>query len=125
VDGHRPERFALVEYTPPPPPEVRREPRNGRGLLAVRVLRPPLGLEVIGQEQPQEVRTIVSDESEKRPRIEGPVKVASGPWGLEEGWWTEDPVGREYWDVELAGGGIYRIYRDRASGEWFADGIYD
>ena len=33
----------------------------------------------------------MSDESEKRPRVEGPVKVASGPWGLEEGWWTEDP----------------------------------
>lgn len=125
VDGHRPERFSLVEYTPPPPPEVRREPRTGRGLLAVRVLRPPLGLEVISEdEQPVEVRTLVRDESEKRPRIEGRVKVASGPWGLEEGWWTEEPTGRDYWDVELAGG-IYRIYRDRATGEWFADGIYD
>jgi hypothetical protein len=60
VDGHRPERFSLVEYTPPPPPEVRREPRTGR----------------------------------------------------------------DYWDVELPGG-IYRIYRERATGEWFADGIYD
>jgi protein ImuB len=127
VDGHRPERFSLVEYTPPPPPEVRREPRTGRGLLAVRVLRPPLGLEVIAEDesQPVEVRTVVSDESEKRPKIEGRVKVASGPWGLEEGWWTEEPTGRDYWDVELAGGGIYRIYRDRGTGEWFADGIYD
>ncbi|MEA2560767.1 MAG: protein ImuB [Acidobacteriota bacterium] len=125
VDGHRPERFSLVEYTPPPPPEVRREPRAGRGLLAVRVLRPPLGLEVISQDQqPVEVRTLVQDESEKRPRIEGRVKVASGPWGLEEGWWTEEPTGRDYWDVELTGG-IYRIYRDRATGEWFADGLYD
>ncbi|MFP5284747.1 MAG: hypothetical protein ACLGI9_03320, partial [Thermoanaerobaculia bacterium] len=125
VDGHRPERFSLVEYTPPPPPEVRREPRSGRGLLAVRVLRPPLGLEVISEdEQPVEVRTLVRDESEKRPRIEGRVKVASGPWGLEEGWWTEESTGRDYWDVELAGG-IYRIYRDRATDEWFADGIYD
>ena len=125
VDGHRPERFSLVEYTPPPPPEVRREPRAGRGLLAVRVLRPPLILEVISEDQqPVEVRTLVQDESEKRPRVEGRVKVASGPWGLEEGWWTEEPTGRDYWDVELTGG-IYRIYRDRATGEWFADGIYD
>jgi len=125
VDGHRPERFSLVEYTPPPPPEVRREPRAGRGLLAVRVLRPPLGLEVISDDrQPVEVRTLVQDESEKRPRVEGRIKVASGPWGLEEGWWTEEPTGRDYWDVELTGG-IYRIYRDRGTGEWFADGIYD
>jgi protein ImuB len=125
MDGHRPERFSLVEYTPPPPPEVRREPRAGRGLLAVRVLRPPLGLEVISaDEQPMEVRTLIHDEAEKRPRIEGRVRVASGPWGLEEGWWTEEPTGRDYWDVELPGG-IYRIYRERATGEWFADGIYD
>lgn len=125
MDSHRPERFSLVEYTPPPPPEVSREPRTGRGLLAVRVLRPPLGLEVLsGDQGPLEVRTLVHDESEKRPRIEGRVKVASGPWGLEEGWWTEEPTGRDYWDVELTGG-IYRIYRDRVTGEWFADGIYD
>ncbi|HYL06607.1 MAG TPA: DNA polymerase Y family protein, partial [Thermoanaerobaculia bacterium] len=41
VDGHRPERLALVEYAPPPPPlapDTRRDPRRtmGRGLLAVR-----------------------------------------------------------------------------------------
>lgn len=127
VDGHRPERFALVEYAPPPPPEVRREPRTGRGLLAVRVLRPPLGLEVIAEDdaRPLEVRTPANEESERRPKLEGRVKVASGPWGLEEGWWTDDPTGRDYWDVELAGGGIYRIYRERTTGEWFADGIYD
>jgi hypothetical protein len=51
--------------------------------------------------------------------------VASGPWRLESDWWEEDPARRDYWDVELAGGGLYRIFRDRDSGEWFADGMYD
>jgi protein ImuB len=134
VNGHRPERFTLVEYTPPSPPEVRREPRSGRGLLAVRVLRPPLELEVITQGNngeddpalpPVEVRAVVSDETARRVKIEGTVKVASGPWGLEEEWWTEEPAARDYWDVEIAGSGIYRIYRDRATGSWYADGIYD
>lgn len=132
VNGHRPERFSLVEYTPPPPPEVRREPRTGRGLLAVRVLRPPLELEVItggdgdgATLPPAEIRAVVNDETARRVKIEGTVKVASGPWGLEEEWWTEDPAGRDYWDVEIAGSGIYRIYRDRATGSWYADGIYD
>ncbi len=101
-----------MEFTPPPPPEVRREPRAGRGLLAVRVLRPPLEIEVItrgdGPEgsarlAPLEIRTPASEEAAKRPRVEGEVKVASGPWGLEEDWWADDPVGRDYWDVELAG----------------------
>lgn len=135
VDGHRPERFALVEFTPPPPPEVRRAPRPGRGLLAVRVLRPPLSVEVLTggtkadappeEAMPVEVRPVVTEETEKRPKIEGAVKVASGPWGLEDGWWSEAPADRDYWDVELAAGGIYRLYRDRATGDWFADGIYD
>ena len=138
MDGHLPERFSLVEFAPPPPPEVRRTPRPGRGLLAVRVLRPPVPLEVLTEQLPPavpadealpvEVRPVAGEETEKRPKIEGAVKVASGPWGLEDGWWSDAPgerSDREYWDVELAAGGLYRLYRDRATGEWFADGIYD
>ena len=59
------------------------------------------------------------------PAISGRVRVASGPWSLEEGWWTESPVDRDYWDVELSDGALYRIYRERRGGAWFADGIYD
>ncbi|HEY3568629.1 MAG TPA: hypothetical protein VGP73_11910, partial [Thermoanaerobaculia bacterium] len=133
VDGHRPERFALVDFSPPPPPESRREPRAGRGLLAVRVLRPPVEIEVLtsgaGEGAPEappvEIRSTSRAEEEKRPRVEGAVKVASGPWGLEEEWWADDPAGRDYWDVEIAGRGLYRIYRERATGAWYADGIYD
>jgi protein ImuB len=130
VDGHRPECFSLIPFAPPPPPEVRREPRPGRGLLAVRVLRPAVALEVITKEgeepdpAPVEIRSLASEDEKKRLRIEGRVKVAAGPWGLEEGWWTEDPTGRDYWDVELTGG-IYRIFHERQTGEWFADGVYD
>jgi protein ImuB len=133
VDGHRPERFALVDFSPPPPPETRREPRAGRGLLAVRVLRPPVEIEVLTASAdegdpgapPVEIRSTPRAEEEKRPRVEGAVKVASGPWGLEEEWWADDPAGRDYWDVEIAGRGLYRIYRERATGAWYADGIYD
>jgi len=132
TDGHRPERFALVDFSPPPPPEVHREPRAGRGLLAVRVLRPPIEIEVLtageagtAAASPIEIRATVHAEEAKRPRIEGTVKVASGPWGLEEDWWADDPAGRDYWDVEIAGRGLYRIYRERATGVWYADGIYD
>lgn len=138
--GHRPEGFELVDFAPPPPPEVRRTPRSGRGLLSVRVLRPPLPLEVLtgaggegeapeapeaALQAPAEVRSPVDDATAKRLRIEGKVKVAAGPWGLEEEWWEESPTGRDYWDVELAGGGIYRLFRERESGDWFADGVYD
>ena len=104
---------------------------QGRGLLAVRTLRPPVPVEVLHGEavgrsrQPVEVRTVVAEETAKRPRVQGRVRIASGPWRLEERWWEEQPVARDYWDVELADGGLYRLYRDRASGDWFVDGIYD
>jgi hypothetical protein len=44
---------------------------------------------------------------------------------MEEGWWSDAPADRDYWDVELLDGTLYRIYRDRKNGTWFADGIYD
>jgi protein ImuB len=129
-DGHRPERVALVEYRPPPPPRVRPAPAGSvRGLLAVRVLRPPVELEVLtanggdsAAATPPRPATLRSPRGEG---IGGTVRVASGPWAMEDGWWTESPAEREYWDVELADGALYRIYRDRTSGDWFADGIYD
>lgn len=130
VDGHRPERFELVEYDPPPPPKEIGEPEPGYGLMAVRVLRPPLAVEVLTDEQgttarPVEIRQRIDDRSDRRPRITGRVRIASGPWALEERWWSEAPLDRDYWDVELSSGGLYRIFRDNRSREWFADGIYD
>ena len=134
ANAWRPESMGLTAYQPPPPPELElREPEaQGRGLLAVRTLRPPLPVEVLhGEpagargEQPAEVRAVVAEETAGRPRVVGRVRVASGPWRLEEEWWQEHPVTRDYWDVELSDGGLYRLYRDRGSGDWFVDGIYD
>ncbi|HQR66145.1 MAG TPA: hypothetical protein PLB02_02015, partial [Thermoanaerobaculia bacterium] len=133
VDGHRPERFALVPWAPPPPPVERRPPREGRGLLAVRVLRPALPLEVILDEdggasrlpRPVSLRMLANETAKGMPEIAGAVRVASGPWHLEEAWWTGGGVARDYWDVELAAGPLCRIYRDTKSGDWFADGVYD
>ncbi|HEX2254432.1 MAG TPA: DNA polymerase Y family protein [Thermoanaerobaculia bacterium] len=156
VDGHRPESFALVPFDPPPPPEVTPAPRarsgegagtdgaadgsaggtgdataggtrrDGRGLLAVRVLRPAVELEVLVDEtHPRSLAPVLREETAGRPQVQGRVRVASGPWTLEDEWWSEAPVARDYWDVELATGGIYRIYRDRTTGDWFADGVYD
>lgn len=147
VDGHRPERFALIDYNPPAAPDIRPEVSRSRGLMAVRVLRPPLPVEVVtttaavtwstadstdsptpdatDSERPVEILSVVREGSDKEPSIQGRVRVASGPWRLEEAWWSRDPVDRDYWDLELTDGGIYRLYRERRSGQWYADGIYD
>ena len=136
IDGHRPERFTLSGFAPPSPPRMRPAPREGRGLLAVRVLRPPVALEVHtedrhpspsgrgsrGEGRPTALKTLSPDAA---PPISGAVRVCAGPWSLEDGWWGDAPADRDYWDVELSDGGLYRIYRDRAAGAWFADGVYD
>jgi hypothetical protein len=150
IDGHLPERYQTESFNPPPAPKLRQPPRGGRGLLAVRVLRPPVPIEVITEgardtgyaarsetdrvaETPAAYSTplasmrIISLASEPgaTPRVQGLVRVVAGPWTLEDGWWSNKPVERDYWDLELSGGGLFRVYRDRKSGEWFADGMYD
>jgi hypothetical protein len=124
----------LKSYAPPPAPLARPTARAGRGILTVRVLRPPLPLEVIvgaasaaaeSTGSPSQVRTPGGAASAQRLQIDGAVRVASGPWHMEESWWNDPPTSREYWDVELLQGGLYRLYRDRATGDWFADGVYD
>jgi len=160
VDGHLPERYGVAPFDPPPAPKLRREPKNGRGLLAIRVFRPPVPLEVITEEvndsensqfsilnsqlpsqtqsdtecdvtqnlklKTENLRLVsVTSETGATPRIQRLIRIAAGPWSLEDGWWNERPVKRDYWDVELSGGRLYRIYRDHESGEWFADGMYD
>jgi hypothetical protein len=146
VDGHRPERFDSVPFDPPPPPRLQKPPRRGRGLLVVRALRPPVPLEVITEElppprlprsTPRHLPSLPrgwprppglrpsSRRSTGRPEDPGPGEVAAGPWSLEEGWWTAEPVERDYWDVELSGGGLYRIFAPALPGEWFADGMGD
>ncbi len=113
VDGHLPERHAVGDFAPPPPPDTRRPPPRARGLLAARTFRPPIPVEVI-----TEGEKIASLRGEN---IEGSVRVCSGPWRIEEGWWREAPSEREYWDVELWGGGIYRLYQAASNSDWFVD----
>lgn len=122
VDGHLPERHAIADYAPPPPPDARRKPAKSRGLLAVRVFRPPVPVEVITREVDGEIQiTAINGEGD----ISGEVRVSSGPWQIEEGWWKEAPADRDYWDAELIRGGIYRLYRDERGGSWFVDARYD
>ena len=144
IDGHRPERFTDTGYAPPPPPHTRLAPREGRGLLGVRVLRPAVALEVLTSPDVgaglAPARSSTSDARagghkgrpyelksapDAAPPISGSVRVAAGPWSLEDGWWTEAHADRDYWDVELSDGGLYRIYREREADAWFADGVYD
>ena len=95
----------------------------------MRTLRPPVEVEVLTAAgdapcpAPVKINPLPTDE--RHVRIEGEVRTAAGPWEIEEGWWREAPALRDYWDVELRNGAVCRIYRDRGSERWFADGVYD
>jgi protein ImuB len=56
----------------------------------------------------------------------GRVHMAAGPWRTSGRWWALDRSrwDRDEWDVELADG-VYRLARDRASGQWAIEGVLD
>jgi protein ImuB len=51
----------------------------------------------------------------------------AGPWHSSGRWWALDRTNwdRDEWDVELAGGGCYRLARDRKTGNWEIEGEID
>ncbi|HJT17300.1 MAG TPA: hypothetical protein VJ853_07925, partial [Thermoanaerobaculia bacterium] len=98
------------------PPDTRRTPPRARGLLAAHIFRPPIPAEVITNGA-----AITSVRGEN---IEGDVRLSSGPWQIEQGWWSERPHVRQYWDVELDRG-VYRLYHDDVERKWFVDARYD
>ncbi len=129
VDSHEPGRFELAPFEALEPKEPM--PKEGQAIPAarpfsVRTLRPPLPLEVLVENgRPVSVSPLHTEAGTAPVSIRGRLRFASGPWRLEEGWWTEAPLDRDYWDVELAKGGVCRVFRDARNGEWFADGLYD
>ncbi|MGH7894359.1 MAG: hypothetical protein ACREQL_06800, partial [Candidatus Binatia bacterium] len=117
IDSHRPGDAAVAPFTLP----ASTLPANGSGetscCLVIRALRPPQPLEVFTErDAPSFVRGV---------GLGGRVVGAAGPWRVAAAWWDDAPVVRDYYDLELTDGGIYRCFRDRRSGEWFVDGTYD
>jgi hypothetical protein len=125
IDAHRPERFGLEEYHPPPapllPPSVQPQP----AMTAIRVIRPAMLLAVSVSDawpwEPVRIQTVGSGSI----HVQGAVRFAAGPWKMEDVWWDPRGTSREYWDVELVSGGLLRIYQDLVNKKWLIDGLYD
>jgi protein ImuB len=122
VDSHRPEALALVPFDPPHvqtsgQPHARALPPDGSCRLALRAIRPPRPIQVFDSGgQPDFVRG---------DGLGGRVVALAGPWRLAGEWWTEARFARDYYDMSLSDGGVYRIYRDRKTARWFVAGEYD
>lgn len=131
--GHRPDEMSVAPFAPsegsvePPRPTAVREDL----LPALRAIRPPIPADVY-----LECGRIAYV---RAPGLAGRAVVSSGPWRIETEWWNDSPCRRDYYDIQLSDGGVYRLYRDlgRApaealapgsaptGGRWFVDGSYD
>jgi protein ImuB len=119
LDSHKPESFQVL------PSNAEREATGTtttpKPRCVVRVFRPPLAARV---ELNCDVPVAIAFSGTR-----GKIMTASGPWRSSGSWW--DKAGewqREEWDVELSsngGTGVYRIFRELPSGEWFVEGMYD
>lgn len=49
-----------------------------------------------------------------------PVEAVRESWLVEDGWWTDAPLRRRYWEVVTAGGRDVVVYRDLVGGRWFS-----
>lgn len=123
VDSHRPGAAQVAPFVlgaanaPPASPAPVSADAASACRLVIRTLRPPRTVEVFcDRDRPDFVRG---------QGLGGRVVGAAGPWKIAAEWWSEVGFVRDYYDLELSDGGIYRCYRDRGSDQWFVDGIYD
>src|SRR5207244_7370378 len=104
VDSHRPGAARTAPFALPPAEPPDRPPADSVCRLVVRALRPPRPVEVFTERgEPVFVRG---------EGLGGRVVGAAGPWRVVAEWWSEDGVARDYYDLELTDGGVYRCYRE-------------
>jgi protein ImuB len=100
-------------------PELRNSYRPGWSLpdspLAFRYFRPPI---------PAQVETDNGIPKHLYTRLfKGKIIQIAGPWRSSGEWWLADPWNRDEWDLTLADGALFRIFR--AESRWFLEGSYD
>jgi protein ImuB len=99
-------------------------------VVALRRFRHPLPIRVhVKQGKPSTLSIF------KRGLSGGAVNASAGPWRTSGGWWESGrlepgarrlkPWDRDEWDVALADGPAYRLFRERHTDEWFLEGVVD
>lgn len=118
MDSHRPGDAGVAPFTLDGPAAPSSDDGAAAACrLVIRALRPPRPLEVFTErDAPSFVRG---------SGLGGRVVGVAGPWRVATEWWSDAACQRDYYDLELTDGGIYRCFRDRRSGAWFVDGAYD
>lgn len=121
LDSHKPDSFQVLPFDAERKETKERMPASPSPRFVLRVFRPVLAARVeLNCDAPSAI--VFSGRRVK-------VTNASGPWRSSGSWWDKaEEWQREEWDVELSmngGTGIYRIFRELPSGQWFVGGMYD
>lgn len=92
---------------------------------AERSERPALSEALVTQLRLLAVREIDVRVQGDAPAYVGQRRVLScrGPWRVEEGWFADDPVSRDEYDVQLDDASLVRVYRQGT--RWYLRGAYD
>ena len=114
LDSHQPDGFVMKPFSPAPR-EAQVLPAGDLS-LAFRRFRPPKPAQVEFEQQPTFLKSV---------GIQGPVCLSRGPWYSSGHWWQIDAWQREEWDIRLANGVLYKVFRDLATQSWFVEGYYD
>ncbi len=142
LDTHRPDAFAMKRFAgteehPISPPTL--SETDNASSYALRIFRPARQLRVrTADGRPMALHS--PTESDQIP-LQGKVLWSAGPWRNSGEWWAEHanagnrngtpgPWDREEWDIALqnqsdSSVGLFRIYRDIGTGQWFAHASYD
>jgi protein ImuB len=138
ADRHRPE--AAFERVPFAPPVIavatKRRGKKAKELprilpmltygargVALRLIEPPTSVDAEtvadGEDPPRPPRTVQLGGARRR------VAAARGPTRLEGEWWTDEPLARDYFEIDTDDGGHYWMYRDHSDGLFYLHGVFD
>jgi protein ImuB len=119
VDSWQPGAFAMKPFAPRDSKAVEHGPVDP--VVALRRFRTPIPARVhVEAGKPSRVSI------DRRGMNGGRVEACAGPWRTSGAWW-EGGSGwdRDEWEVSLADGVTYRIFRERHGGGWCVEGIVD
>src|SRR5579859_2643768 len=118
VDSHRPDSFTVLPSGLASNAKVVPQKTSQ---LALRRFRPPLPARV---EMREGRPSAISFE-----RTRNQVARVAGPWRTTGAWWDKSGEWqRDEWDMELnfaGAAGLYRVFQDLSTGQWFVEGMYD
>jgi nucleotidyltransferase/DNA polymerase involved in DNA repair len=119
-NSYRPEAVRLDAFNAPPPTltPAHETAANNLAQLIIRAIQPAVEIEVMcARGIPEFVRGA---------SLGGRVVALAGPWRHDGEWWREElGFARDYYELALDDGGVYRVFRDLDSGRWYVDGVYD